>query len=71
MYSTVPTGSLVTLGGHLGVVLHSDDATASVGSADPRRHWPEAGARTRASIPSPRRVTWTDRPHHLGHESLA
>lgn len=38
MYSTVPTGSLVTLGGHLRVVLHSDDATASV-SADPRRHW--------------------------------
>lgn len=30
MYSTVPTGSLVTLGGHLRVVLHSDDATASV-----------------------------------------
>lgn len=38
MYSTVPAGSLVTLGGHLRVVLHSDDATASV-SADPRRHW--------------------------------
>lgn len=38
MYSTVPTGSLVTLGGHLRVVLHSDDATASV-SADPRCHW--------------------------------
>jgi len=28
MYSTVPTASLVTLGGHLRVVLHSDDATA-------------------------------------------
>lgn len=38
MYSTVPAGSLVTLGGHLRVVLHSDDATASV-STDPRHHW--------------------------------
>lgn len=47
MYSTVPTGSLVTLGGHLRVVLHSDDATASV-SADPRRHW--------RTVPSSRRV---------------
>lgn len=38
MYSTGPARSLVTLGGHLRVVLHSDDATASE-STDPRRHW--------------------------------
>ena len=51
MYSTVPTGSLVTLGGHLRVVLHSDDATASV-SANPRRYWRTVPSlRRAASIP--------------------
>ncbi|KAF7379506.1 hypothetical protein V1477_001272 [Vespula maculifrons] len=36
MYSTEPTGSLVTLGGHLRVVLHShDDATVAAESTDP------------------------------------
>lgn len=36
MYSTEPMGSLVTLGGHLRVVLHShDDATVAAESTDP------------------------------------
>lgn len=43
MYSTVPTGSLVTLGGHLRVVLHSDDATATVSADPPCCHWRAGG----------------------------
>ncbi|KAI4497286.1 hypothetical protein M0802_007533 [Mischocyttarus mexicanus] len=36
MYSREPMGSLVTLGGHLRVVLHSqDDATVAAESTDP------------------------------------
>ncbi|KAI4481761.1 hypothetical protein M0804_009282 [Polistes exclamans] len=50
MYSREPTGSLVTLGGHLRVVLHSqDDATVAAESTDP----PSSLANEHISSPHP------------------